>query len=80
MVRELGWDPVWFGVLLMVSLSIGLFTPPVGINLFVAANITRLSLERIAAGAVPFLITCLIGLLLLALFPGISSVLLQYLK
>ena len=79
-VRELGWDPVWFGVLLMVSLSIGLFTPPVGINLFVAANITRLSLERIAAGAVPFLITCLIGLLLLALFPGISSVLLQYLK
>lgn len=72
-VRELGWDPVWFGVLMMVSLSIGLFTPPVGINLFVAANITRLSLERIALGAVPFLISCLIGLLLLALFPVLSS-------
>ena len=53
--RELGWDPVWFGVLVMVNLAIGLFTPPVGINLYVAANITKLPLERIAYGALPFL-------------------------
>lgn len=72
-VREMGWDPVWFGVVLMVTLSIGLFTPPVGINLFVAANITRLSLERIALGAVPFLVTSLIGLAILAAFPVISQ-------
>ena len=71
-VRELGWDPVWFGVILMVNLSIGLFTPPVGINLFVAANITRLSLERIAVGAIPFLITSVIGLAILSIFPWIS--------
>ena len=71
-VRELGWDPVWFGVILMVNLSIGLFTPPVGINLFVAANITRLSLERIAIGAIPFLITSVIGLAILSIFPWIS--------
>lgn len=56
----------------MVNLSIGLFTPPVGINLFVAANITRLSLERIAIGAIPFLITSLIGLAILSMFPWIS--------
>ncbi|EAS49627.1 putative TRAP-type dicarboxylate transporter, subunit DctM [Aurantimonas manganoxydans SI85-9A1] len=74
-VRELGWDPVWFGVLLMVNLAIGLFTPPVGINLFVAANITRLSLEKIAVGAIPFLLTSLVGLALVAAFPGLSRIL-----
>ncbi|EWY38555.1 C4-dicarboxylate ABC transporter permease [Skermanella stibiiresistens SB22] len=79
-VKELGWDPVWFGVILMVNLSIGLFTPPVGINLFVAANITRLSLERIAIGAIPFLFTSLIGLTILSIFPWFSQFVLAYMK
>ncbi|MCE7029092.1 TRAP transporter large permease [Jiella avicenniae] len=79
-VRELGWDPVWFGVALMVNLAIGLFTPPVGINLFVAANITRLSLEKIALGALPFLLTSLVGLAIIAAFPEISHVLLQFMQ
>ncbi|TVQ30707.1 MAG: TRAP transporter large permease [Geminicoccaceae bacterium] len=72
-VRAMGWDPTWFGVVLMVSLAIGLFTPPVGINLFVAANITRLSIERIAVAAVPFLLVSLLGLSLLAAFPVLSQ-------
>jgi C4-dicarboxylate transporter DctM subunit len=72
-VRALGWDPTWFGVVLMVSLAIGLFTPPVGINLFVAANITRLSIERIALAALPFLLVSLLGLAILAAFPVISQ-------
>jgi C4-dicarboxylate transporter, DctM subunit len=79
-VREMGWDPVWFGVLVMVNLAIGLFTPPVGINLYVAANVTRLPLERVAAGALPFLITSLIGLAIVAAFPGMSSFLVQVLR
>ena len=74
-VRTLGWDPVWFGVLLMINLAIGLFTPPVGINLFVAANIPRLSLEKIAVGALPFLLTALIGLAIIAAFPELSHLL-----
>ncbi|PRD41000.1 C4-dicarboxylate ABC transporter permease [Phyllobacterium phragmitis] len=78
--RELGWDPVWFGVLVMINLAIGLFTPPVGINLYVAANITRLPLERIARGAVPFLLTSLIGLGLVAMFPQMSRFLVDALK
>ncbi|AUH32966.1 TRAP transporter large permease [Paracoccus tegillarcae] len=72
--RELGWDPVWFGVLVMVNLAIGLFTPPVGINLYVAANITRLPLEKVARGALPFLISSLIGLALIAGIPALSLV------
>ena len=78
--RELGWDPVWFGVLVMINLAIGLFTPPVGINLYVAANITKLPLERIAQGALPFLLTSTIGLVIIALFPQLSSFLVDALR
>ncbi|MDZ5698704.1 TRAP transporter large permease [Chelativorans sp. M5D2P16] len=78
--REMGWDPVWFGVLVMVNLAIGLFTPPVGINLYVAANITRLPLERIARGALPFLLTSLFGLALIAAFPQLSRFLVDVLR
>ncbi|WP_244437447.1 TRAP transporter large permease [Aliihoeflea sp. 2WW] len=78
--RELGWDPVWFGVLVMVNLAIGLFTPPVGINLYVAANITKLPLERIAYGALPFLLTCTIGLAIIAAFPQMSQFLVNVLR
>lgn len=79
-VRELEWDPVWFGVLVMVNLAIGLFTPPVGINLYVAANITRLPLERIARGALPFLLTSIIGLAIVAAVPGMSTLLVNLLQ
>ena len=72
-MRELNWDPVWFGVLVMINLAIGLFTPPVGINLYVAANITRMPLERVARGAVPFLISSVIGLLIIAAFPALTT-------
>lgn len=79
-VHELDWDPVWFGVTLMVNLAIGLFTPPVGINLFVAANITKLSLEKIAVGALPFLVTSLVGLALIAAFPSLSQIMLTFME
>ncbi|MDP5307799.1 TRAP transporter large permease [Paracoccus spongiarum] len=75
-MRQLGWNPVWFGVLVMVNLAIGLFTPPVGINLYVAANITRLPLERVARGVLPFLVTSLVGLTLIAAFPGLTRLML----
>ncbi|PVA05500.1 TRAP transporter large permease [Thalassorhabdomicrobium marinisediminis] len=79
-VRELGWDPVWFGVLVMINLAIGLITPPVGINLYVAANITRMPLERIARGAVPFLVISVIGLAIVAAIPALSLVLPELLR
>ena len=78
--RELGWDPVWFGVLVMINLAMGLFTPPVGINLYVAANITKLPLERIAQGALPFLLTSTVGLAIIAIFPQLSRFLVDILR
>lgn len=79
-VRELGWDPVWFGVLVMVNLAIGLITPPVGINLYVAANVTRLPIEKIARAALPFLLISLVGLAVIAALPGLSLYLVDVLK
>ncbi|MGO2879926.1 MAG: TRAP transporter large permease [Halomonas sp.] len=74
-VHQLGWDPVWFGVLVMINLSIGLITPPVGINLYVAANVTGLSIEKIARGTFICVGACLVGLALVAFFPQISMLL-----
>jgi C4-dicarboxylate transporter DctM subunit len=79
-VRELGWDPVWFGVLVMVNLAIGLITPPVGINLYVAANITRMPLERIARAALPFLVVSIVGLAVVAAVPALSLFLPEMIK
>ncbi|WP_422072080.1 TRAP transporter large permease [Tranquillimonas rosea] len=79
-VRELGWDPVWFGVVVMVNLAIGLITPPVGINLYVAANVTRMPIERIARAALPFLVASLAGLMIIALLPDLSLYLTEVLK
>lgn len=79
-VHKLGWDPVWFGVLVMVNLAIGLITPPVGINLYVAANVTRLPIERVARGALPFLAASLVGLAIIAAFPSLSQILLIWMN
>lgn len=79
-MRTLGWDPVWFGVLVMVNLAIGLITPPVGINLYVAANVARISIERVARGALPFLLATLVGLGIIAAFPSMSLLLVQWLR
>ncbi|WP_378943010.1 TRAP transporter large permease [Paracoccus sp. R86501] len=79
-MHELGWDPVWFGVLVMINLAIGLITPPVGVNLFVAANVTNISIERVARGALPFLIATLLGLGVVAAFPSMSLWMVHWLK
>ncbi|MFA7579765.1 TRAP transporter large permease [Castellaniella sp.] len=70
--HQLGWDPIWFGVVVTINLAIGLITPPVGINLYVAANITRLPIETVARGALPFLLTALVGLVAAAAWPEMS--------
>jgi C4-dicarboxylate transporter DctM subunit len=78
--RQMGWDPVWFGVLVMVNLAIGLITPPVGINLYVAANVTKLSIERVARGTMPFLLASLVGITVVAAVPQMSQVLVNWLR
>jgi C4-dicarboxylate transporter DctM subunit len=71
-VMKLGIDPVHFGIIMTVNMEIGMITPPVGLNLFVASGISGLSLWDVFKGAAPFMIVMLIGLLLITYLPVIS--------
>ncbi|MER2262243.1 MAG: TRAP transporter large permease [Psychrobacillus sp.] len=69
----LGVDPTVFGVFMTVNLAIGLFTPPVGLNLYVATGISKTSLGEISKGVIPFLVSSIIILLLITYIPAIST-------
>lgn len=69
---QLGIDPIHLGVVMIVNLAIGLFTPPVGVNLYVACGIGKISIEDILKGIIPCLVAMLIILLLITYIPAIS--------
>jgi TRAP-type C4-dicarboxylate transport system permease large subunit len=65
-------DPVHFGMIVIINLSIGLATPPVGFCLFIAGAIGRVSLEALSWTIVPMLGVCLVVLLLVSFIPELS--------
>ncbi|WP_114748346.1 TRAP transporter large permease [Pleomorphovibrio marinus] len=69
---QVGVDPVQFAIIMVFNLVIGLTTPPVGVCLFVASSIGKISLEKIAKAGLPFLIVSLIVLLLVTYIPAVS--------
>jgi tripartite ATP-independent transporter DctM subunit len=69
---QLGIDPIHLGVVMIVNLAIGLFTPPVGVNLYVACGIGKISIEDISKGVIPCLIAMIVVLLLVTYIPAIS--------
>lgn len=72
-MMQLGFDPIWFGVIIVMAVSIGMIAPPVGINVFVINSIARdISLPRIYAGTMPFLAADIVRLVILCAFPSIS--------
>ncbi|BAQ11631.1 TRAP-type C4-dicarboxylate transport system, large permease component [Bacillus sp. OxB-1] len=79
-VTQLGIDPIHFGIILVLGAEIGLLTPPVGLNLFVASGISNLSIERISLAVVPFILAMLVALILVVLIPQISTFLPALLK
>ncbi|CDZ58264.1 TRAP transporter large permease [Neorhizobium galegae] len=73
-IKQAGIDPVYFGVLFIINNSIGLITPPVGTVLNVICGVSKLSMEDLMKGVMPFLIAELIVLFLLVLFPQLVTV------
>ncbi len=71
-VIKLGFDPIWFGIFIMVTLMIGVIIPPVALNVFVVKNITKVPLSVIYRGVYPFLISLVMGAFLLFVFPQIA--------
>jgi tripartite ATP-independent transporter DctM subunit len=67
----LGIDPVHFGLVMVLDLMIGLLTPPVGVVLYITANIARISFEEMSRVTAPFLVPLIIVLLISAFYPPI---------
>ena len=72
LIMQAGFDPIWFGVYLVIMVELGQITPPVGFNLFVLQGMTRHSIGRIALAALPFFILMCIGVVIITAFPGIA--------
>ncbi len=66
-------DPLWFGVFFISALAIGQATPPVGVNLFTAANLIQSDVDSIAKEAIPFIIVDALVLLIIVAFPFLST-------
>ena len=73
LVVHLGFDPIWFGILIVVVVEIGLICPPVGMNLFVLnALLPQVSTRTLFEGVLPFVVADIIRLGILIAFPAIS--------
>lgn len=73
-VKAVGIDTVHFGIVVTVNLAIGLFTPPFGINIFVAQSVLGIRLEAIYRGMVPFVLIYLVALAIITYIPDVSLV------
>ena len=72
-IQTLGYDPVWFGIIIVMVVELGLITPPIGMNVFVIKGIAReVPLETIFRGVTPFIVAQVILILILIAFPQIA--------
>jgi len=71
--QQLGFDPLWFGVLLVIAMEMALITPPVGMNLFVIKGIARAPLGDVIRGTVPYVMLMLLGLAIVFMLPGLAT-------
>jgi len=73
-VTKLGFDPVWFGIVVTINVEMGMITPPVGLNLFILkGSVPGINMKDIVGGSLPFLILLMLGLTLIMVFPSLST-------
>lgn len=72
-VINMGYDPIWFGVIIVLLSQMGIITPPVGINVYVVSGISGVNLPTVFRGIMPFLIALIIGTGLFIAWPGIVT-------
>jgi tripartite ATP-independent transporter DctM subunit len=72
-IIKLGFDPIWFGMIISLTVMVGVVIPPVAINVFVVKNITKVPFNIIYSGVYPFLLSLLFCAVLLFLFPGLCT-------
>lgn len=73
-VTQLGFDPVWFGIVVTINVEIGMITPPVGLNLFILkGSVPGVTMKDLVGGALPFALLLGLGLLLIMMFPPLAT-------
>ncbi len=73
-IKALGFDPIWFGVVVVIVIEMGMITPPVGLNVFVVKGVARdVPMATVFRGVMPFLAAMLVTLLLIIIFPAIAT-------
>ena len=72
-IKSVGIDPVFFGVFWVITNEIALLTPPLGVNLFIAMNLSNLPLERVAKGACPYIFLLILVVFFLIFFPDVVT-------
>ncbi|WP_138419597.1 TRAP transporter large permease [Aquibacillus sediminis] len=73
-VTTLGYDPIWFGVIMVLVAAMGVITPPVGVNVYIIKGVVKdVKVEQIFKGIWPFLIVIILVTLLMLLVPGIAT-------
>ncbi|MCS7461734.1 TRAP transporter large permease [Paenibacillus doosanensis] len=77
---NLGIDPIHFGIVMIVNLALGMCTPPLGVNLFISAQLAKIRLDQISRGMLPYYVVLLVTLLLLTFIPQLSIGLVHLLK
>ena len=73
LVTALGFDPIWFGVMLITVCEIGMIMPPVGINLFVIQGVGKLPMATVVRGIMPFACADFVRLFLICLFHWLAT-------
>ena len=73
MIKALGFDPIWFGIIVVMTVELGLIHPPVGMIVFVVKSVIKdVSFSTIFYGVLPFIITDILRLIILIAFPIIA--------
>lgn len=73
-VKGLGFDPIWFGVLMTLNLEAGLITPPVGLNLYIVQGVAPdIPLATVLRGSIPFILLLFLGMVILCVFPSLAT-------
>lgn len=80
LIQSLGFDPIWFGVIMVIITEMGLITPPVGLNVYIISGMSNVPLETVFAGIWPYIIDMIIMLAILIVFPDIALFLPRLIK
>jgi C4-dicarboxylate transporter, DctM subunit len=74
LIKEMGLDPIWFGIIIVMTVELGLIHPPVGMNIFVIKSVLEdIKISTIFLGVIPFIVTDLIRLIILVMFPVLAT-------